>query len=88
MSLAAANQQDQLLKLHLLEEIDQDTFVAKGNEAARSIARLSIQVEAHDGGRAEQGEIALAAFEPSQTLEEKWLTADVAPSVGCLKSPA
>lgn len=67
-------QQDQLLNLRLLEEIDQDTFAAKGTELRDRIARLSIEVEAHDRGRAEQGEIALAAFELSQTLKEKWLT--------------
>lgn len=69
-------QQDQLLNLRLLEEIDQDTFAAKGTELRDRIAKLSIQVDAHDRGRAEQGEIALKAFELSQTLKEKWLTAD------------
>lgn len=69
-------QQDQLLNLRLLEEIDQDTFAAKGTELRDRIAQLSIQVDSHDRSRAEQGEIALKAFELSQTLKEKWLTAD------------
>lgn len=69
-------QQDQLLNLRLLEEIEQDTFAAKGTELRDRIAKLTIQVDAHDRGRAEQGEIAVKAFELSQTLEEKWFTAD------------
>ena len=69
-------QQDQLLNLRLLGEIDQDTFAAKGTELRDRIARLSIEVDAHDRSREEQGEIALAAFELSQTLQEKWVTAD------------
>jgi site-specific DNA recombinase len=69
-------QQDQLLNLRLLEEIDQDTFAAKGTELRDRIAQLSIQVDSHDRGRAEQGEIAVKAFELSQTLKEKWFTAD------------
>ncbi len=69
-------QQDQLLNLRLLEEIDQDTFAAKGTELRDQIAKLSIQVESHDRCRAEQGEIAIKAFELSQTLKEKWFTAD------------
>ena len=69
-------QQDQFLNLRLLEEIDQETFAAKGTELRDRIARLSIEVDAHDRGRAEQGEITLAAFELSQSLKEKWLAAD------------
>jgi len=69
-------QQDQLLNLRLLEEIDQDTFAAKGTELRDRIAKLTIEVDAQDRGRAEQGEIAVKAFELSQTLKEKWFTAD------------
>jgi DNA invertase Pin-like site-specific DNA recombinase len=69
-------QQDQLLNMRLLEEIDQDTFAAKGTELRDRIAHLTVEVEVCDRGRAENGEIALAAFELSQTLKEKWLTAD------------
>jgi hypothetical protein len=58
-----------LLNLRFLEEIDQDAFAREGHELRRRIARLSIQVDAHDRGGAGQGEIALAAFELSQTLK-------------------
>ena len=40
------------------------------------ITQLSLQLEADDRGRAEKGEVALKVFELSQTLKEKWLTAD------------
>jgi site-specific DNA recombinase len=69
-------QQDQLLNMRLLDEIDQDTFAAKGTKLRDRIAQLTLEVGACDRGRAESGEIALAAFELSQTLKEKWLTAD------------
>ena len=69
-------QQDQLLNLRLHEEIDQDTFAAKGTELRDRAARLTLQIESHDRNRAETGEIALKAFELSQTLKDKWLTAD------------
>ena len=35
-----------------------------------------LEVAAGDRSRAEQGELALKVFELSQTLKEKWLTAD------------
>lgn len=69
-------QQDQLLNIRLLEEIDQETFAAKGTELRDRIAQLTVEVDVCDRGRAESGEIAHAAFELSQTLKEKWLTAD------------
>lgn len=37
---------------------------------------MSVELEATDRSRAEMGEIALKAFELSQVLREKWLTAD------------
>lgn len=69
-------QQDQLLNMRLLEEIDQDTFAAKATELRDRIAHLTVEVDVCDRGRAENGEIALAAFELSQTLRDKWLSAD------------
>ena len=62
--------------MRLLEEIDQETFAAKGTELRDRIAHLMVEMDVCDRGRAESGEIALAAFELSQTLKEKWLTAD------------
>ena len=70
------NQQDRLLNLRLLEEIDEDTFAVKNTEFRDRIAQAKLQLETCDRRRAENGEIALKAFELSQTLREKWLTAD------------
>ena len=69
-------QQDQLLNLRLLEEIDQDTFAGKSTELRDRVAQLTLQIEANDRNRTERGEIAVRAFELSQTLKQKWLTAD------------
>ena len=70
------NQQDRLLNLRLLEEIDESTFAAKNTEFRDRIAQVKLQLEACDRRRTEHGEIALKAFELSQTLREKWVTAD------------
>lgn len=72
------NQQDRLLNLRLLDEIDESTFASKNNEIRDRIAQLDLQVEACDRGRAERAELAQKAFELSQTLEHKWVKADVA----------
>ena len=69
-------QQDQLLNLRLLEEIDRDTFAAKSTELRDRAAQLQLQTESVDRSRAETGEIALKAFELSQTLKAKWLMSD------------
>ncbi|NOZ39135.1 MAG: hypothetical protein GXP24_02770 [Planctomycetes bacterium] len=65
------HQQDQLLNLRLLEEIDQGTFASKGTELRDRLAKLTLQVESHDRGRSEVGEIAVKAFELSQTLKQQ-----------------
>ncbi|QDS97187.1 hypothetical protein HG15A2_04470 [Adhaeretor mobilis] len=70
------HQQDQLLNLRHLEEIDPNTFASKGTELRDRVARLTLQVESLDRGRSEVGEIAVKAFELSQTLKQQWLTAD------------
>lgn len=70
------NQQDRLVNLRLLEEIDEGTFATKHTELRDRIAQAKLQLEACDRRREENGEIALKAFELSQTLREKWLTAD------------
>ena len=72
------NQQDRLLNLRLLEEIDSDTFAAKQTELRDRASRLELQLEAIDRGRHENADIAVQAFELSQHLTEKWVTADYA----------
>ena len=59
-----------------MEEVDQEMFAAKSTELRDQVAKLTLLVEGQDRGRAEAGEIALKAFELSQTLKDKWLTAD------------
>ena len=71
-------QQDRLLNLRLLEEIDESTFSSKSTELRDRIAKLSLELEACDCGRAERSELAEKAFELSQSLADKWVKADVA----------
>ena len=70
------NQQDRLLNLRLLEEVDDDTFATKNVELRDRLANVKLHLERLDRGRAEQGEIALKVFELSQTLRQRWLSAD------------
>ena len=70
------NQQDRLLNLRLLDEIDEPTFAAKNTELRDRIAALNLQVQGCDRSRAEKGEIAEKVFELSQTLAERWVSAD------------
>jgi site-specific DNA recombinase len=69
-------QQARLLNLRLLDEIDADTFGAKNTELRDRIAAFSTQLEATDRSREEQADLALRTFELSQSMAEKWLTAD------------
>jgi site-specific DNA recombinase len=71
-------QTDQLLNLRLLEEIDADTFAAKSTELRDRAARLKLQAEVLDRGHDENADIAIKAFELSQSLISKWVTADYA----------
>ena len=71
------NQQDRLLNLRLLEEINESTFAAKNRELRDRITQLEGQIEGCDRNRADQAELATKVFELSQTLKDKWFTADV-----------
>lgn len=71
-----ATQRDRLLNLHLLDEIEAGTFSRKDTELRDRAARLRLQLEACDRGQSEHADVAVKAFELSQRLEEKWLTAD------------
>ena len=71
-------QTDQLLNLRLLEEINADTFAAKSTELRDRAAGLKLQAEVLDRGHDENADIAVKAFELSQSLMSKWLTADYA----------
>ncbi len=65
-----------MLNLRLLEEIEADTFAAKNTELRDKVAQLTLQLESADRGRAENAEMATRAFELSQSLTDKWVTAD------------
>ena len=71
-------QQEQLLNLRLLEEVEGDTFSKKTMELRDRQADLKLQIEGCDRGRHENADLAIKAFELSQNLREKWLTADYA----------
>ena len=66
------------VNLRLLEEIDADTYAAKDMELRDRAARIKLQTETLDRGHDEDGDIAVKAFELSQGLMGKWVTADYA----------
>ena len=61
-------QRDQLLNLRLLDEIEADTYAAKDMELRDRAAWLKLQIETLDRGHDEDGDIAVKAFELSQSL--------------------
>lgn len=69
-------QQERLLNMRLAEEVDAETFGRKNVELRQESDRLKLLLEVNDKSRAEYGDIAIKAFELSQSLEDKWLTAD------------
>lgn len=68
--------QDRLLNLRLHDEIDADTFAVKQTELRDQTANLKLQIDALDRHHDENADIAVKAFELSQNLRAKWLTAD------------
>lgn len=69
-------QQERLLNLLLNETIDQDIYASKCTELRDRLASLKLQLEVVDRSREETSELAIKVFELSQTLKDKWLTAD------------
>ena len=65
------------MNLRLHEEIDQHTFATKDTELRDRLAKHRLQVEMLDRSQSERGDVTVKAFELSQTLCEKWLTAEV-----------
>jgi len=72
----AMNHQHRLVDLRLNEEIDEETFADKRLEIADRIAELKLRLDALDRGREEMTDIALKVFELSQTLRDRWVTAE------------
>jgi DNA invertase Pin-like site-specific DNA recombinase len=71
-------QQDRLLNLRMLEEIDADTFASKSRDLRDREAELKLEIDVADRGRHEIIDIAVKAFELSQSLRQRWVTADYA----------
>ncbi len=69
-------QQDRLLNLRLGEEIDEPTFGRKGTELRDRMASIKLQLDAIDRSHDETAELTSKVFELSQTLREKWVSAD------------
>jgi site-specific DNA recombinase len=70
------DQQDRLLNLRMFEEITAETFASKNRELRDRTAELQLEIEVCDRGRNETIDIAIKAFELSQSLRERWVTAD------------
>lgn len=75
---ALRGQQDALLNLRIAGEIDEDTFARKRSELAERDADLATARAACERGRDEDAEVIASAFELSQDLQRRWVTADVA----------
>jgi site-specific DNA recombinase len=71
-------QQDRLLNLHLAGDIDQPTFAHKQMELRDRLASIKLQLDTVDRSHDEMADLAVKAFELSQTLRAQWLTADYA----------
>lgn len=69
-------QQDRLVNLRLYEEIDADTFAKKQTELRDRESALKLNMDALDRSHHEIADLAVKAFELSQTLRDQWLTAD------------
>ena len=72
----AMRREQRLVDLRLDEEIDEHTFAEKRVDVADRISELKVNLEALDRGREEMTDLALKVFELSQTLRDKWLTAE------------
>ena len=70
-------QQDRLLNMRLAEEIDESTFAAKQTELRDRLSNLKLQLDVLDRSHDEYADLASRIFELSQSLTDKWLTADV-----------
>ena len=76
-SLIAA-QQDRLLNLRINDQIDEVAFNRKQTELRDRLSAIMLQLEVLNRSRDENAEITSKVFELSQTLRQRWLTADYA----------
>ncbi len=73
-----AAQQDRLLNLRIDDQIDEKSFNRKQMELRDRLASIKLQADVLDRTRDENAELASRVFELSQTLRQKWLTANYA----------
>ena len=73
---ALRTRKDNLLNVHLDGEIDKVEFSAKNMDLKDRIAHYTLQLEAADRSSDEHADLARKAFELSQSLPERWVTAD------------
>ena len=77
--LASVRHQQKRLTNHLLlEEIDPTTYAQTARDLRDREAELKLEIDVADRGRHEIIDIAVKAFELSQSLRAKWVTADYA----------
>ena len=72
------DQQDRLLNLRLADEIDERTFASKQRELRDREADLELKIAVLNRSHHEAADLAVKVFELSQSLTEKWLTAEYA----------
>ena len=73
-----SEQQDRLINMRLEGELDQELFAKKHQQIRDRMASIKLQLDVLDRSKDETAELAVKVFELSQTLKEKWLTADYA----------
>jgi site-specific DNA recombinase len=71
-------QQDRLLNLRIEGEIEQEAFLQKQLQFRDRAAKLKLDLESLDRCHDEVAETASRVFELSQSLKDKWLSADFA----------
>jgi hypothetical protein len=59
-----------------LEEIDSDTFASKQTELRDKEAELQLKIDVQTRSHAEVSDLAIKVFELSQSLADRWVTAD------------
>ncbi len=69
-------QQERLLNLHLSGSIDEAAFAAKNIELRDLVATLTEQLQVNDRRKDEKADLALRVFELSQSIPQKWVSAD------------
>jgi len=68
--------QDRLLNLRIFEEISAETYASMNLRLRDREAELKLEIDVADSGRRETIDIAINAFELSQSLRKCWVTAD------------